>query len=83
MDGHQNEWSHKLIAKMIMNNIEMLNIDTVITFDEMGVSEHPNHIAIFDAMAYLTLNHVLPSSKWNVLEWYPKIYLSYHILRRL
>lgn len=62
MDGHQNEWSHKLIAKMIMNNIEMLNIDTVITFDEMGVSEHPNHIAIFDAMAYLTLNHVLPSN---------------------
>uniref|UniRef100_A0A8D8YV19 N-acetylglucosaminylphosphatidylinositol deacetylase n=1 Tax=Cacopsylla melanoneura TaxID=428564 RepID=A0A8D8YV19_9HEMI len=59
-DGHLNNWSHKLIGTIILTHIETWDIDTVITFDEQGVSEHPNHIAVFEAMAYLTLNHLLP-----------------------
>ncbi|XP_008483207.1 uncharacterized protein LOC103519896 [Diaphorina citri] len=62
LDGHEHSWSHELIGEMILTHIETLRIDTVITFDESGVSEHPNHIAIFDAMAYLSLNHLLPSN---------------------
>ncbi|KAL1454059.1 hypothetical protein WDU94_010351 [Cyamophila willieti] len=63
-DGHENNWSHKIIGTIILTHIETLDIDTVITFDEQGVSDHPNHIAIFEAMAYLTLNYLLPRSKF-------------------
>ncbi|XP_008483210.1 N-acetylglucosaminyl-phosphatidylinositol de-N-acetylase-like [Diaphorina citri] len=69
LDGHEHSWSHELIGEMILTHIETLRIDTVITFDESGVSEHPNHIAIFDAMAYLSLNHLLPSIIFTNLLW--------------
>lgn len=35
----------------------------VITFDKYGVSNHPNHISIFYAVAYLCLEKQLPKSK--------------------
>jgi len=44
-DGMNNNWSIDIIADIIINNIK--NIDTIITFDNYGISGHPNHIATY------------------------------------
>ncbi|EEB20267.1 N-acetylglucosaminyl-phosphatidylinositol de-N-acetylase, putative [Pediculus humanus corporis] len=53
-------WNQEVIADIILNFLETYSIDTVITFDRYGVSNHPNHSSIFYAMAYLCLEKKLP-----------------------
>jgi N-acetylglucosaminylphosphatidylinositol deacetylase len=38
-------WDTKKIKKYIENHVKKNNIDTIITFDDKGVSYHPNHIS--------------------------------------
>jgi N-acetylglucosaminylphosphatidylinositol deacetylase len=44
-DGMDQVWSSHLIADLLIQNIEISNDPVIITFDELGVSYHPNHIA--------------------------------------
>lgn len=69
-------WQDDVVASIVLNHIESYNIDTVVTFDKEGVSKHPNHKSLFCAMAYLCLEHKLPS--------YCKVYLleSINLLRK-
>ncbi|XP_046979706.1 N-acetylglucosaminyl-phosphatidylinositol de-N-acetylase [Schistocerca americana] len=53
-------WREDVVANIILNHIESLSIDTVITFDKVGVSRHQNHISLFYATAYLCLEKKLP-----------------------
>ncbi|KAK7794435.1 hypothetical protein R5R35_003808 [Gryllus longicercus] len=55
------EWREDVVANLILNHIESLSIDTVITFDKGGVSRHINHSSIFYAAAYLCMERKLPS----------------------
>ncbi|XP_023713340.1 N-acetylglucosaminyl-phosphatidylinositol de-N-acetylase [Cryptotermes secundus] len=54
-------WREDIVANLLLNHIEALSIDTVITFDKLGVSRHQNHISIFYATAYLCMEQKLPS----------------------
>ncbi|KAL6080606.1 N-acetylglucosaminyl-phosphatidylinositol de-N-acetylase [Balamuthia mandrillaris] len=49
-DGPENEWDTKLIAKIVSQFVSAHRIDSVITFDEFGVSSHPNHIAVYNGV---------------------------------
>ncbi|CAA6671483.1 unnamed protein product [Spirodela intermedia] len=42
-DGFNEPWDHGLLATIIGEQIKMLEIDTIITFDGYGISGHPNH----------------------------------------
>ncbi|XP_020079980.1 probable N-acetylglucosaminyl-phosphatidylinositol de-N-acetylase isoform X1 [Ananas comosus] len=42
-DGFDKKWDHQLLAGLIEDQIKMWDIDSVITFDNFGVSGHPNH----------------------------------------
>lgn len=57
------EWKVQTIANIISNTIDSLDIQAVITFDRDGVSQHPNHTAVYYATASLCLNNLLPKGK--------------------
>lgn len=44
-DGVNEDWDIDVISSIVLDNIA--SIDTIITFDDRGVSKHPNHIATF------------------------------------
>ncbi|RIA83887.1 Carbohydrate Esterase Family 14 protein [Glomus cerebriforme] len=47
-DGPKINWSHSLISSIISDYVTKHKIEIIITFDEKGVSSHPNHIATFN-----------------------------------
>ncbi|GBB94463.1 hypothetical protein RclHR1_02360021 [Rhizophagus clarus] len=47
-DGPKNNWNPILISDIINDYVTKHKIDIIITFDEKGVSSHPNHIAAFN-----------------------------------
>lgn len=64
-DSMKTRWPAELIASLILNHVEMYDIDTLITFDKHGVSRHLNHCSIYYAVANLSLEKRLPSSKYK------------------
>lgn len=54
-------WEENLVANLILNQIEIIQADVVITFDEEGVSGHLNHCSLFYAVALLCLQKRLPA----------------------
>ncbi|KAL5480896.1 GPI12 [Sanghuangporus weigelae] len=45
-DNITESWDAKLIAQQIKPYIEDNKIDVILTFDELGISSHPNHISL-------------------------------------
>ena len=45
-DGFEYKWKQDDIRRVVNKYIEKIKPDRIITFDEFGVSHHPNHIAI-------------------------------------
>jgi GlcNAc-PI de-N-acetylase len=68
-DDPNAEWRVELLSSLILDHIEALDIDLVITFDKDGVSHHKNHQALYYATASLCLSGLMPSScKIFILE---------------
>lgn len=63
------EWKTESIAALVLNTVESLDIQAIITFDRDGVSHHPNHCAVYYATASLCLANLLPKDcKFYTLE---------------
>ena len=45
-DGPKESWSHSLIAQLLQEHQKEGRYGTFITFDDRGVSGHPNHISV-------------------------------------
>ncbi|KAI8093131.1 putative N-acetylglucosaminyl-phosphatidylinositol deacetylase [Halteromyces radiatus] len=58
-DGMNNKWSSSVIANDVLTDyIKKHKIDTIVTFDDQGVSGHPNHAAAFmGANEYIQQHH--------------------------
>lgn len=54
-------WREDVVSSLVLNHLEALSIDTVITFDKHGVSKHANHCSLYYAMALLCVEKRLPS----------------------
>lgn len=52
-DGMQEQWPPELVATLVRARISQWNVDVVFTFDDNGVSGHPNHIAVHRGMRLL------------------------------
>ncbi|KAG5683311.1 hypothetical protein PVAND_012597 [Polypedilum vanderplanki] len=61
-DDPNTEWKVELLSSLILNQVEALDIDLVITFDKDGVSQHKNHQALYYAVASLCLSGLMPST---------------------
>ena len=64
-DGMNNIWPIKLISEIISQYINLINPTIILTFDEYGVSNHPNHIATYQGVKYY-LNNIL-NDKLNII----------------
>uniref|UniRef100_A0A0N4U5Q3 N-acetylglucosaminylphosphatidylinositol deacetylase n=1 Tax=Dracunculus medinensis TaxID=318479 RepID=A0A0N4U5Q3_DRAME len=65
-------WNREKLADIILRHIQILDVDTVVTFDGRGVSSHPNHIACFRAVQLLYSNGSIPAdAQVFVLESVP------------
>jgi len=65
-------WDSEKLAHHFLEFIEKLACDFVVTFDERGVSGHPNHSSCFSSMQYLYSNGLVPSDvQIFVLETVP------------
>lgn len=59
-DG-QTKWEIEKLSSVILHHLEKLDCDFVITFDERGVSGHPNHAACFFTLQFLYTNGHIPA----------------------
>lgn len=63
-DNPKAQWAVPVIAKLIQHQVAAMDIDTLVTFDRGGVSSHPNHSAVFYAVAYMFVEKNMPQSKF-------------------
>lgn len=61
-DDPQVEWKVEVLSQLILNYVEALDIDLLLTFDKEGISQHKNHQAIYYGTASLCLSGLMPSS---------------------
>jgi len=47
------EWNNVVVSRAIVDHVQAYDIETVITFDEYGISGHKNHSAIHKAIVHL------------------------------
>eukprot|EP00158_Paraphelidium_tribonemae_P008030 Partr_v1_DN28442_c2_g1_i2_m42231 putative Phosphatidylinositol glycan anchor biosynthesis, class L len=59
-DGMRNEWDEGLICTFLESYVREFGVQTIISFDDYGVSGHPNHRAI--GRACRTFSHSIASS---------------------
>ncbi|XP_028035266.1 N-acetylglucosaminyl-phosphatidylinositol de-N-acetylase [Bombyx mandarina] len=59
-DSPKVQWPVPVIAKLIHHQLESLAVDTLVTFDRGGVSSHPNHSAVFYAVAFMFVEKIMP-----------------------
>ncbi|WWD05422.1 hypothetical protein V865_003499 [Kwoniella europaea PYCC6329] len=94
-DSMTSQWDPHLLLEIILHHLKDHPVDLIITFDEIGITHHPNHISLPQALALLQ-THTQPSPKITHLKspgvipkftgpLYP-IYLNlqkilYHILK--
>ncbi|WWC88176.1 uncharacterized protein L201_003081 [Kwoniella dendrophila CBS 6074] len=52
-DSMTAQWDTRLIADIVEDYIKENPIDLIITFDEIGITQHPNHIAISKSLSLL------------------------------
>jgi N-acetylglucosaminylphosphatidylinositol deacetylase len=50
-DGFQYEWSREDIRSIVSKFVKIIQPNRIVTFDRHGVSKHPNHVAIWRALA--------------------------------
>ena len=53
LDGMEENWKAEYIASILERYTERLGIQTIITFDQDGISLHPNHKACFEVVRLL------------------------------
>lgn len=49
-DGHKESWDTTMMIKEIDSIVQSKNIKHIVTFDEYGVTRHPNHISCHTAV---------------------------------
>ncbi|XP_022135568.1 N-acetylglucosaminyl-phosphatidylinositol de-N-acetylase-like isoform X2 [Momordica charantia] len=68
-DGFGKVWNHKLLAKIIEQEISSHGIDSIITFDSYGVSGHCNHRDVHYGVQSFLLNKVPQSFEaWELVS---------------
>ncbi|WWC96652.1 hypothetical protein V866_003524 [Kwoniella sp. B9012] len=61
-DSMTSQWDTHLISDILLDHLKHHPVDLIITFDEIGITHHPNHISLPQALALLQ-THTQPSPK--------------------
>lgn len=81
-DGMDTKWSPGLVADTISRHCKQKErvdgrdgrIDIIVTFDDQGVSGHPNHCAIFHGVSELMKQRMIDVEVWTLT--------SVHLIRK-
>lgn len=57
-DGFKNKWDSKMIQNYVNIFVEKNKLDVLITFDDYGISGHPNHIDISNGVENYEIYHL-------------------------
>ena len=57
------KWDSVLISEILTEYLKDKDIGTFITFDENGITSHPNHISCYEGLVYIYLIIVITSKK--------------------
>ena len=52
-DGPQNKWDQEIIKNLMKEKVLKHDISTIISFDPLGVSNHPNHVSVASSLLKL------------------------------
>ncbi|TFY82464.1 hypothetical protein EWM64_g1549 [Hericium alpestre] len=55
-DNFTEKWDTSLIADVVRPYVLENDITTILTFDEHGISSHPNHVSLYYGVSYLLSN---------------------------
>mmetsp|Transcript_38937 Transcript_38937/g.39634 ORF Transcript_38937/g.39634 Transcript_38937/m.39634 type:complete len:224 (+) Transcript_38937:75-746(+) len=61
-DGFDHQWPSGVIADILIEYVEQIDPQWIVTFDESGVSGHPNHIALYRGVL-AALPHIRQSTR--------------------
>ncbi|KZT04513.1 LmbE-like protein [Laetiporus sulphureus 93-53] len=64
-DNFTAQWDHQVIADVIMPYVINNNITTILTFDDYGISGHPNHYSLPRGVVHLISSLSVTSSPTN------------------
>ena len=53
-------WNEALLSELVLHHVVSLDIDTVVSFDQRGVSYHRNHRSCFYGLLHLLRERRLP-----------------------
>ncbi|CAI5471537.1 unnamed protein product, partial [Closterium sp. Yama58-4] len=65
-DGMDQSWPSDVIAGLVIDFVKRHQIQTLLTFDSWGVSGHPNHRAISNALSTMVDNGSLQVPVWQL-----------------
>uniref|UniRef100_A0A915EKP6 N-acetylglucosaminylphosphatidylinositol deacetylase n=1 Tax=Ditylenchus dipsaci TaxID=166011 RepID=A0A915EKP6_9BILA len=68
-DGFMHKWDIKLLSQSICQYLQRLNCQILITFDNYGVSGHPNHIACYQAVERIMDQWSQPILRLKYFYW--------------
>ena len=69
-DGMHTIWPEDIVSDIIIQYIHLTKADIIVSFDKSGVSNHPNHIAVFRGLqvAYKSIKEEQPNLVALTLE---------------
>lgn len=67
-DGMDNMWEPAALGDTILSVVQRVGAEAVITFDQFGVSNHPNHVALHTALTQLQSSGKMKDVCLYVLE---------------
>ncbi|KAJ3372293.1 N-acetylglucosaminyl-phosphatidylinositol de-N-acetylase [Allomyces arbusculus] len=82
-DGMRNVWSAREIRRHVRETVQAHGITQIITFDERGVSGHPNHIAVASALLAWTATPVWQLRSVPLVHKYAGLAVPRRLLRAL
>ncbi|WVQ85689.1 hypothetical protein IAT38_007855 [Cryptococcus sp. DSM 104549] len=87
-DGMDTQWDDKLIAQLVEETLATKSIELIITFDDQGITHHPNHVSLPRALSLLPHTSSSPSlrvltllSPDTLLKFTGPLYILYLHLR--
>ncbi|KAF8589120.1 LmbE-like protein [Ramaria rubella] len=70
-DNFTREWSSEIIAEVVKSYVVTHNITVILTFDELGISQHPNHISLPVGVSHLLSSPSVPQLQLFTLKTVP------------
>jgi len=60
------EWNTETVTRVIALHSQNIKPDFIISFDNIGVSQHPNHIAVHNGVMFEKITHTITLTQFLI-----------------